>query len=356
MRFFLRLFMTFLITFTISVTLSAGGQSEAGSNSKGSSGKSGEVNVYSHRHYEIDRQLFAEFTEQTGITVNVVNADSDELIQRLKSEGELSPADLLITADVARLVRAQKEGLLQAVDNQTLKKRIPAYLRSPNDYWFGMTKRARVVVYHTDRVDPQQLSTYEELTSEKWRNKIAIRSSANIYNQSLLASLIANMGADQAEEWAKEIVENMARSPQGNDRDQMKAVAAGQADIAVVNTYYVGRMFNSDDPNEVEVAQQMGIFFPNQEGRGSHINISGGGVTAHAPHKANAEKLLEFLTSDTSQRLFAQANYEYPVVPGVSEAEIVKSWGEFKEDRLNLSELGKLNSQAVRIFDRAGWK
>ena len=356
MRFFLRLFMTFLITFTISVNLSAGGQSEADSDSSSGSGNAGEVNVYSHRHYEIDKQLFAEFTEKTGIKVNVVNADSDELIQRLKTEGELSPADLLITADVARLVRAQNEGLLQAIDNQTLKERIPAYLRSPNDYWFGMTKRARVIVYNTERVDPDHLSTYEELTSEKWRNKIAIRSSANIYNQSLLASLIANLGADQAEEWAKGIMQNMARSPQGNDRDQMKAVAAGQADIAMVNTYYVGRMFNSDDPDEVEVAQQMGVFFPNQEGRGSHINISGGGVTAHAPHKANAEKLLEFLTSDSSQRLFAQANYEYPVVPGVSEAEIVKSWGEFKEDRLNLSELGKLNSQAVRIFDRAGWK
>jgi iron(III) transport system substrate-binding protein len=328
--------------------LFAGGESESSSKSV--------VNVYSHRHYEVDSLLFSQFTRETGIEVNVVNADADELIQRLRMEGRLSPADLLLTADVARLVRAQEDGLLQKTDNGILEERIPSHLRDPEGYWFGLTRRARVIVYHKERVDPAMLSTYEDLTGGKWKGKIAIRSSANIYNQSLLASIIANNGAEYAERWAEKIVANMARDPQGNDRDQMKAIAAGQADIAVVNTYYVGRMLNSDDPYEVNVAEQLGVFFPDQEGRGTHVNISGAGITAHAPNKTNAERLLEFLTTEKSQRLFAEANYEYPVVPGVPSADIVSGWGDFREDALNLSALGRFNGEAVRVFDRAGWK
>ncbi len=348
MRNFTSFIMTILIILMLPTTLFAGGAQEVEGD--------GAVNVYSHRHYEIDRQLFEQFTEETGIEVNVVNADSDELIQRLKQEGEYSPADLLITADVARLVRAQEEGLLQGIENSVLEDRVPTHLREPEGYWFGLTKRARVIVYHQNRVDPAELSTYEALTDPQWEVKIAIRSSSNIYNQSLLASIIANKGADYARQWAEGIVANMARDPQGNDRDQMRAVAAGQADIAVVNTYYVGRMLNSDDPEEVEVAEQIGVFFPNQEGRGTHVNISGAGVTAHAPNRENAEQLLEFLTTEDSQRLFAQANYEYPVVAKVPSAEVVRGWGDFKEDTLNLTKLGEYNSEAVRIFDRAGWK
>lgn len=331
-----------------SATLFAGGGKEAEA--------APVVNIYSHRHYEIDRMLFEQFTDETGIEVKVVNADADELIQRLKKEGELSPADLLLTADVARLVRAKEEGLLQEINNSVLEKRIPSHLRDPEGFWFGLTKRARVIVYHENRVEPAMLKSYEGLTDPKWKGRIAIRSSSNIYNQSLLASIIANEGADYAFQWAEGIVANMARPPQGNDRDQMKAIAAGQADIAVVNTYYVGRMLNSNDPDEVEVGKQIGVFFPNQKGRGTHVNISGAGVTAHAPNRENAEKLLEFLLTEDSQRLFAEANYEYPVVEGVPSAELVSGWGDFKEDSLNLSKLGEFNGEAVRIFDRAGWK
>jgi iron(III) transport system substrate-binding protein len=314
------------------------------------------VNVYSHRHYDVDRELYEEFTAQTGIEVNVVQAGADELIQRLKREGENTRADVLVTTDAGRLYRAKEMGLLQAVDSQKLEENIPSYLRDPEGYWYGLTKRARVIAYHKDRVDEGELSTYEALAEPRWEDRIAVRSSSNIYNISLLASLVAHHGTEQARSWASGVVENMARAPQGNDRDQMKAVAAGQADIAIVNTYYVGLMATSSNPEEVEVAEQIGVFFPNQDGRGAHINISGAGVTQHAPNGENAIRLIEYLSGTEAQERFAKANYEYPVKPGVPAAEVVQSWGNFTEDRLNLSALGEHQSEAVRIFDQVGWR
>ena len=314
------------------------------------------VNVYTHRHYPADQELFANFENQTGIKVNVVNAKADELIQKMSEEGEQSPADVLITVDAGRLVRAKDKNLLQSIDSKKLNKIIPTNLKDEDNQWFALTKRARVIVYAKDRIKPEQLSTYEDLTSSIWNKKILIRSSGNIYNQSLLASLIANNGEESAKDWATKIVANMSRSPKGNDRDQVKAVVAGEGDIAVVNTYYIGKLLNSKNPEEVKAGNGVGVFFPNQEGRGTHINISGAGVAKYAPNKDNAVKFIEFLASAEAQEVFAKANYEYPVNQNVKPSELLQSWGAFKEDTLTLSLLGKNNKKAVILFDEAGWK
>ena len=315
-----------------------------------------EVNVYSHRHYEAGEKLFEQFTEETGIKVNVVQAKADELIKRLEIEGKGTPADVLITVDAGRLHRAKSKDLLRSVDSRTLNRAVPAHLRDSDGQWYGLTKRARVVVYHKDRVDPAELSTYEALTEGQWRNRICIRSSKNIYNQSLLASMIAHNGEELAKHWAAGMVENFARKPSGNDRDQVKAVAAGIGDVAVVNTYYIGLLLNSDNPAEVEAGKSVGVFFPNQDGRGAHINVSGAGVTKHAKNPKNAVKLLEFLTGAEAQESFAKANYEYPVREGVAPSPTLQKWGEFKADTLSLNRLGELNDDAVRIFDEVGWR
>ena len=317
-----------------------------------------EVNIYTHRHYDVDQQIFDNFTAKTGIKVNVVSASADELIQKLALEGENSPADILITVDAGRLQRAKEQGLLQPINSKKLKKNIPLNFRDPESYWFGLTYRGRIIVYAKDRVNPEELSTYENLIAPQWKGKILTRSSENVYNQSLLASMIIAEGAEQAKKWAAGIVQNMARSPKGNDCDQIKAVAGGSGDLAIVNTYYVGKLLNSNLVAERKAAERVGVFFPNQgrHDRGTHTNISGGGVTAHAPHQKNAIKLLEFLSSNEAQEIFAQANFEYPVKKDVPWAPLLESWGTFKADRANLSEIGKHNKKAVEIFDEVGWK
>lgn len=313
------------------------------------------VNVYSHRHYDADQQLFELFTEQTGIEVNVVMANADELIERLKAEGENSPADLLVAADVSRLFRAMDHGLLQPVESSILEERIPEHLRDSQGHWFGLTKRARVIVYDNTRDLNKELS-YEDLADQDFGGSILIRSSSNIYNISLLSSLIANLGEDQAREWVQGVISNMARTPQGNDRDQMKALIAGEGDYAVVNTYYVGLLLASQDEAEQEVGQRIGIIFPNQNDRGTHINISGAGVTAHAPNRTNAIRLIEFLAGPEAQAIYAQENYEYPVNPSVEPSEMVQDWGEFIEDTLSLERIGENNHNALRLFDEEGWQ
>lgn len=316
----------------------------------------GEVNVYSHRHYDVDLELYRSFEEQTGIKVNLVEGGSDELIERLLREGAESPADVLMTVDAGRLHRAKQAGLLQPASSPVLNDLVPEHLRDPDGHWFALTRRARVIVYHPDRVDPSELSTYEALTDPKWRGRILIRSSSNIYNQSLLASMVAHHGEAGAQEWAAGIVRNLARTPKGNDRGQMTAVAAREGDLAIVNTYYVGRMLNSSDPEERAVGKQMRVFFPNREGRGAHVNVSGAGITASAKNPAGALSLLEFLAGETAQRVWAHANYEYPVNRSVAPAPLLQSWGELKADSLGLHLLGEYNSTAVRIFDRTGWR
>lgn len=316
----------------------------------------GEVNVYSHRHYDVDLELYRSFEEQTGIKVNLVEGGSDELIERLLREGAESPADVLMTVDAGRLHRAKQAGLLQPASSPVLNDLVPEHLRDPDGHWFALTRRARVIVYHPDRVDPSELSTYEALTDPKWRGRILIRSSSNIYNQSLLASMVAHHGEAGAQEWAAGIVRNLARTPKGNDRGQMTAVAAREGDLAIVNTYYVGRILNSSDPEERAVGEQMRVFFPNREGRGAHVNVSGAGITASAKNPAGALSLLEFLAGETAQRVWAHANYEYPVNRSVAPAPLLQSWGELKADSLGLHLLGEYNSTAVRIFDRTGWR
>lgn len=320
------------------------------------SGNKEEVNVYTHRHYEADQELFDRFTEETGITVNVVKAKADQLIERLESEGENSPADILITADAGRLVKADTMGLLKSVDSSILNKNIPSNLRDKAGKWYGFTKRARVVVYNPSVTDPSELSTYEALTEDKWLGKILVRSSSNLYNQSLLASIISHQGEESAKVWAEGVVKNFARDPKGNDRDQMKALVAGEGELAIVNTYYLGLLLNSSEAEEVKVGEQLAVFFPNQADRGTHINISGAGVTKSSKNTENAIKLLEYLSSVEAQELFSAANYEYPVNPEAETSELLKSWGEFKADSIDIAELGINNSAAVKVFDRAGWR
>ena len=323
---------------------------------EGASEDAGVVNVYSHRHYDTDQDLFERFTELTGIQVNVRTASADELITRLETEGADTEADLLVTVDAGRLQRAKERGLLAAVSSETLDTNVPGHLRDREGYWYGLTQRGRVIVYSKNRVSPEDLSTYEDLADPKWRGKILVRSSENIYNQSLLASIIAVHGDEEAERWAESVVQNMARTPQGSDRDQVRDVAAGVGDLAIVNTYYLGLLFNGENEADRALADKVGVFFPNQGDRGAHMNVSGAGVTAHAPNPDNALRLLEFLTDTEAQTGYAEANYEYPVKPGIAWAKTLTEWGEFSPDTLNLSVLGEFNARAVMVFDRAGWR
>jgi iron(III) transport system substrate-binding protein len=314
------------------------------------------VNVYSHRHYDADQLLFDRFQELTGIEVRVVTATADELITRLEREGAASPADVLITVDAGRLHRAKELGLLRPVTSPLLSEVVPASLRDPEGYWFGLTQRARILVFAPDRVSPEELSTYEALADPSWAGRVLVRSSDNIYNQSLLASIIAADGPEAAEAWATAVVGNLARPPQGNDTDLVLDVASGIGDVGIVNTYYVGRLLHDPDPSVRQLAETVRVFFPNQDGRGAHVNVSGAGVTASAPNPENAVRLLEFLVGEEAQRVFAEVIFEYPVRAGVPWALTLREWGEFRADTLNLRRLGELNSEAVKIFDRAGWR
>ena len=315
-----------------------------------------DINIYTHRHYDSDKILFKKFTDVTGIEVNVIKGSADQLIQRLQSEGKNSPADILLTVDAGRLVRAKDMGLLEPVSSKILTKNIPEMMRDSENHWFGLSVRARVIAYAKDRIKENELSTYEDLADPKWRGKIVVRSSNNIYNQSLLASLINENGSKNALKWAKSVRKNMARKPRGNDRDQARAVASGVADLAIINTYYLGLLANSSDKADREVAEKLNIFFPNQNGRGTHINVSGVAVTKSSKNKKEAIRFIEFLTQEDNQRIFSEANYEYPLDYNNSKSKIHLKWGRFKADSIDLSILGKNNAEAVKIFDLAGWE
>jgi iron(III) transport system substrate-binding protein len=330
--------------------------SETQTDSKATSPKENVVNVYSHRHYEIDQQLYDEFTKQTGIKVNVIKAKADQLLQRIKQEGASSPADLLITVDAGSLARIKNDSLFQTANSEILSKQIPAYLRDSDNQWFGLTQRARVIVYNKSKLKPSQFSTYADLANPKWKGKILIRASDNIYNQSLLASMIHHEGAEKAKLWAAGIVKNMAREPKGGDKDQILALAAGEGDIAIVNTYYVGQMLTSKEDAEKQAVAKVAVFFPDQSKFGTHTNISGAGVCKYAPNKENAIKLLEFLVSDAAQKVYAESNQEYPIRGGFAFSKELESFGKFKADTLDLSLLGKYNTEAVKIFDEVKWK
>ncbi len=315
-----------------------------------------ELNVYSARKDALIRPALEMFTEATGTKVNLITASADALIERLQMEGTLSPADLLITTDAGRLGRAVSAGLLKPVSSKILTESIPTNLRDPEGYWYGMSVRARPIIYAKDRVDSSELTTYENLISEKFHKKICIRSSGNIYNQSLVASIIASNGEKSATSFARGVVNNMARPPAGGDRDQIRAVAAGVCDIAIANTYYLVGMLKSADSSEVAAAKKVNVFWPNQNDRGTHINISGAGVTKNAKNTESAIQLMEFLITPEVQEWYANINGEYPVIEGISPSPTLAVWGDFKHDSINLSLFGKLNAKAVQIMDKVGWR
>lgn len=314
------------------------------------------VNVYSARQEALIKPLLDRFSAETGIAVNLVTGDGDALLARLRNEGLNSPADLLLTIDAGNLFRAQQADLLQPVTSAALEAAVPAHLRSDEGFWFGLSLRARVLVYAPDRVDPAELSDYAALAEPAWGQRICVRSSGNIYNQSMVAGMLASQGAEATEAWLQGFVGNFARPPQGGDRDQIKAVASGQCDVALINSYYLGGMLRSDNAEEQAAAEQVRLFWPNQAGRGVHINISGAGITRSAAHPEEARQLIEFLLRDDSQQWYAEANNEYPVRPGIAPSALLQSWGEFRADPLKVSELGRLNAAAVMAMDRARWK
>lgn len=315
-----------------------------------------EVNVYSHRHYDTDKELFKMFEEKTGIKVNVVNAKASALIKRLESENDKSPADVLITVDAGRLFQAKEKDLLQSVNSDYLNANIPANLRDRDNKWFALTKESRVAVYKIGSGIENELKTYEQLADPKFKGQIMVRSSNNIYNQSLLAAVIAHHGEEYALKWAQGVVANMAKEPKGNDRYQVKAVANGIGKIAIANTYYIGKMVDNKDVSQAEAVKKVKILFPKFENGGTHINVSGAGVAKYAPNKENAIKFIEFLASPDAQKLFAEGNFEYPVLKGVKSSDIVTSWGTFEDDTISINTLGENNELAVKIFDKAGWK
>ena len=321
----------------------------------------GEVNLYSARKEKLIKPLLDKFTAETGIKVNFVTAKADALLKRLEAEGDNSPADVFITTDAGRLHRAQQAGVLQSVQSDILNTAIPENLRDPDGFWYGLSQRARPIFYRKGKVKAEELSTYEALADDKWEKRICIRSSNNIYNQSLVASMLGQDNSDknteEVEAWATKFVANFSKPPKGGDRDQIKAAAAGQCDIAIANTYYYGAMLNNKkDHKQKDAANAVAIFWPNQEGRGTHVNISGVAMTKATKNKENALKLMEFLVNKDSQKWYAEVNHEYPVVADVEWSETLKSWGKFKADTLNLFKLGELNGDAVKLMDRAGWK
>ncbi|WP_287420626.1 Fe(3+) ABC transporter substrate-binding protein [Reinekea sp.] len=315
-----------------------------------------EVNIYSARTEALIKPLLEQFTAQTGIKVNLVSGGDDELISRLRIEGSKSQADLLITADAGRLHRAKELNLLRELHSERIDAAVPANLRDVDGTWIGLTMRARPIFYRKSAVDPTQLSTYEALTDAQWAGRICIRSSSNIYNQSLIASMIASVGADAAETFASGLVANLAKPPGGGDTDQLKAAAAGVCDLAIANTYYFGRLMASDSAEDRAVAEQLGVFWPNQGDRGTHVNISGVALTRAAKNSVDAIALVEFMLTPEAQNWYSEVNNEYPVVSGVEPSAKLASLGVFNADALNLTLLGENNRAAVELMDRAGWK
>ena len=307
-----------------------------------------EINVYSHRQPELIQPLVDAFTAETGIAVNLAFVDKG-MAERLVAEGDRSPADLVLTVDIARLLQIAEADVLQPVQSEVLEANIPATLRDPNDLWFGLTSRARIVYAARDRVQPGEVTTYEDLASDKWKGRICSRSGLSDYNIALLGAVIVHHGEEEATKWAEGLKANLARKPEGGDRDQVKAIAAGECDIAIGNTYYIGQMLA--DPEQAPAAEAVSIVFPTFQNGGTHLNISGVAMTKSAPNKENALKFMEWLTSDEAQKIYAETNYEFPVKPGVERSELVKGWGEFTPDTTPLSDIAAARPAAVKIME-----
>lgn len=315
-----------------------------------------ELNLYSSRHYDTDRELYDAFTRQTGIRVRLIEGDADQLIARIQAEGPNSPADVLITVDAARLERAKAAGVLQPTRSAVLESRVPASLRDPDGMWFGVSRRARVIMFDKAKGVPAGLARYEDLADPRFRGQICIRAAAHPYNTSLTGSILAANGPERTEEWAKGVVANMARPPQGGDRDQFRAIPAGQCGIAISNTYYLGQMAASAKAEDRALAEKIGVLFPNQADRGAHVNISGAGVVKGAPNRAAAQAFIEYLTSPRAQEIFAVGNMEYPVVDDAPVHPALAAFGTFKADSLNAATFGGNAAEALRLMQRAGWR
>ena len=319
-----------------------------------------EVNIYTSRHYDSDDALYKEFTNETGIKINIISGKGSALLERIKSEGKNSPADIFFTVDAGNLWKVQKEGLFQSIKSKKVISIVPSGLRGPNNEWTAIAKRARVVFYNPKKVSPSEIKnlTYEDLANDEWKNRIVIRSSSNMYNQSLVASLIANLGEKNTEIWAKKFVKNFARKPQGNDRSQIIAVSNGEADLAIANSYYIGIMLSgSAGKEQLEAAKKVKMHFPNQIDRGVHINISGAGILRNSPNPSNANLFLEFLLSKRVQKYMVDKSYEYPIIDGVLPSTEISSFGlNFKEDETAVKQFGELNPEAIKLMDRSGWK
>lgn len=309
------------------------------------------LHIYSSRHYNTDEKLYTNFTEQTGIKVKRVDGKGDALIARLQQEGNLSPADLFITVDSGRLWRAEQANLFKEIQSEILEQKIPQNLRHPDGKWFGFSSRARIFIYNTNKIEHGAIKSYADLADPKWKNRVCVRSSGNIYNQSLMASMIAQEGEDSARAWAKGVLHNLARKPQGGDTDQIKAVAAGVCDIALVNSYYFFRLQRSEKESDQKIIENLAMTFPDQDGKGTHVNISGAGVLKNAKNTDAAIKFLEYLTSEAAQSYFANGNNEYPVVDGVKVNATVEAQKSFKKQDLNVREFGVHQKKAKMMFD-----
>lgn len=315
-----------------------------------------EVNIYSSRHYDTDLQLYDRFTEVTGIHINLIEGSSDELIERIRNEGINSPADIVITVDAGRLWRAKEAGILQQHQSEFLQEVIPQQMYDREGYWVGLSERTRGIIYNRNTISTDDLQGYWQLSEEKWAGRLCVRSSNNIYNQSLVASLIEVHGEEATEEWAEGLVRNFARPPQGGDTDQIKAVAAGLCDVALANHYYLARLIQSSSSQDREVAEQVGIYFPAAEFGGTHVNISGAGIAANSPNRENAIRFLEYLATENAQLLFAVGNNEFPVIDGLQLPDALDSFGSYDSDAVNVSFYGINNPAAIRLMDRVGWR
>ncbi len=315
------------------------------------------INLYSARHYSTDEALYNNFTRTTGIKVNRLEGGEDQLLQRIKSEGANSPADVFLTVDAGRLWLADQEGVFAPIQSKVLNERIPAAYRLASNTWYGLSTRARVMVVDKLKVKAGDITTYEDLADAKWKGQICTRSGSHVYMLSLLSSIIEHDGAEKAEAWAKGVVANLARQPKGGDTDQIKAVAAGECAIALSNTYYIARMIKSDKPEDRAAMERVRVVWPNSNGRGVHMNVSGGGVLKYAPNKENAIKFMEYLVSDEAQGYFANGNNEWPIVSGLKvKNAALDAMGTFKADAVNMIALGKNQRQAQEIVNRVGWK
>jgi iron(III) transport system substrate-binding protein len=315
------------------------------------------LNLYSSRHYQTDEALYANFTKTTGIKLNRIEAGEDPLIERLKNEGTSSPADVLVTVDAGRLWRAEQMGLFQSIDSKVLTARLPDHMRTPNNQWFGFSARARVIIYNRTALKAADVQNYEDLADPKLKGKVCTRSGSHVYNLSLMSALIEHWGEAKAEQWARAVVANFARSPKGGDTDQILAVAAGECGVAISNSYYYVRLLASEKPEDRKAIANIGVVWPNQKSFGTHMNVSGAGVVKYAKNRDAAIKYLEYLSSDQAQGYFAEGNNEWPVVKGAPlNNKALASLGSFKMDTLNISALGKNQPLAQKIFDRVGYK